>query len=122
SLLPDSINLFLDGELAQAGEGKAKKQHDSSVENQESLAISAFDLFGRSYGGSGIGNSPVSRHGLARPNGADFACRVVADRKHEIHFRSSRLLKFVPAFAAQALGGHTGERELLQRFAPDQAG
>jgi hypothetical protein len=40
-------------------------------------------------------------HGIARPNGAQFAGGLVADREDEIHHRRTGPREFMPAFAAQ---------------------
>src|SRR5215469_16157050 len=82
-----------------------------SVGRQESLA---FNVIG-AFDGCRVTNAPVSRHRLSRPERARLGGGLIADRKHELHRRRTRLSKFAPVFAAQAFGGKTVLFETLKR-------
>jgi hypothetical protein len=49
----------------------------------------------------GVGNSPVSRLRLTRPERADFLCGVVTDREDEIEFGCVGLCELVPTLASE---------------------
>jgi hypothetical protein len=42
------------------------------------------DLFWRPLDGGGVGDTPMRRHGLSRPQRTDLVRCVIADRKDEI--------------------------------------
>src|SRR5713226_9735793 len=95
---------------------QAKKQTDSAVESEERLAECALHLFHGSLDRRRIGNAPMSRHGLARPNWTNFLSSIVTDCKNEIEVRSARLRKLFPALTPQTLRRYAGNFELSQRF------
>ena len=68
-----------------------------------------------------IGNAPMRRHGLARPERADFLGGVVAYREHEVHLRRARLRELVPAFAARVGSRKVRRLQFTQRLRPHLA-
>src|SRR5258708_18040410 len=66
-----------------------------------------------------IGNAPMRRHRLTRPDGTDFVGRVVTDGKNEIHLGSVRLREFIPALAPQILRWNTRSFEAVDSLRPD---
>ena len=69
-----------------------------------------------------IGNAPMRRHRLARPDGTHLLGRVVADREHEIHLGRSGFCELIPVLAAQALRRKMSEFDLLERLGPNPPG
>src|SRR5438445_6652189 len=78
--------------------------------------VSAFDLPRRSANRGRVGNSPVRRQRLPRPEWADFLCGVVADGNDEIERGSLGLGKLVPTLASQTVCRHTGSLKLRDRL------
>src|SRR5690606_14888242 len=73
-------------------------QHERGV--QECLRL----LLGRAFLRGGIGDSPMGRHRLTRPDRARFAGSVVADGENEVEVGRPGAGEFLPALAAKALG------------------
>jgi hypothetical protein len=97
-----------------------QEEADSAIESDEGVAEGSVDLFGRALHG-GIGNAPMSGHGLARPDRADFTGGVIANGKDKIEFGRAGFGELVPGFAAQGEGGQTGEFQLAKRGGMDGA-
>ena len=107
--------MFLDRECVERGERKAKEKSDSAVKHDKGVAKGTLQFVGSTDCPARIRYSPMRRHRLATPNGADFARRTVANREDKLHFRCAWLGKFIPAFAAQIGCGEPGTLDLLQR-------
>src|SRR6266404_8308834 len=116
SLPAYAVNFLFDGKLAESRERQAQEQHDSTVQSHESIAKGTLNLFRGALYGRGIGDTPMSGDGLARPHGTDFICRVVANGENVINSRRVGLRKFIPTLAAEALGRTAGKLDLFQRL------
>src|SRR6202035_3228793 len=82
---------------------KTRQEFNSSFKLFERLA-ERNRLFGIcTFDRRGVGDSPMRRHGLARPDGADFTGRVVADGENEIDQRRSRRRELIPALASKII-------------------
>src|SRR4051794_8414034 len=112
-LPPDLVKFLLQNKSVDRGERKTKKQRNAAFENCERIPERAFKLLSSSLHGRRVGNAPVCGHGLARPEGADFIDRVVADGKDKIQFRSVWRGKLVPTLAAKPI--HRNMRSLQPR-------
>src|SRR6267154_5544685 len=122
SLPAYAVDFRFDGKLAERRQGQAQEQHDSPIQSHEGIAKHTLNLFRRALYSRWIGNTPMSGDRLARPNGADFICRVVADGENEIHPRRIGLRKFIPTLAAEALGRSAGKFNLFQRLRANNTG
>src|ERR1035438_7339210 len=122
SLLSNAIDLFLQRETIEGRQRKREKKTDAAIEKKKRFAKGALDFCWSSSGdGSGIGNSPVRGHGLARPQWAGFLGGIVADRKDEVHLGSARPPEFIPTLAAQGVGRNVGCLQLLQSFGTNRS-
>lgn len=90
------IEFFLKSECVDCREGQAEKEADTPVERLKGLAERAIDLLLRPNHCSGVRDSPMRCHGLARPKGTDLIRRVVADREYKAQVRRVRFREFVP--------------------------
>ena len=76
--------------------------------------------------GSGrIGHAPMGGHGIARPNGAQFAGGLVADREDEIHHRRTGPREFMPApraIYADRFDSYAGQKLQVTGEQPAAAG
>src|SRR5579859_2591177 len=63
----------------------------------------------------------MRRRRLPGPDRASFLGGVVANREDKVKRGGARLGKFLPAFAAQARGGHVRGFELAKRFRTNSA-
>src|SRR5258708_39449734 len=81
--------------------------HDLPVDLAEYLAFFVVAAFESSR----IFKAPMRRHRFARPDRADFARCLIADRDNEIHVRSVERRELIPALAAQF------RRVIAERFA-----
>ncbi len=71
---------FLMANLIETGQWQDEKKTDSAIQIDKSFAECPVQSASRVPShGRGIGNAPVCRHRMARPDGADFLGRVVAD-------------------------------------------
>src|SRR5258707_15876189 len=89
--LPNVVDFLLQGERIERRERKTEKQADASVEHSESLTKSMLDLFWRPLDGGGVGDTPMRRHGLPKPQRTDLIRCVIADCEDEIKRRGIRL-------------------------------
>src|SRR5258706_2670703 len=99
SLPAYAVNFLFDGKLAESRQRQAQEQHDSTVQSHESITKRMLNLFRGALYGHGIGDTPMSGDGLARPHRSEFICRVVAIRGNEMHSRRIGLRKFIPTLA-----------------------
>ena len=118
SLMADVIDFSLDRQLVQTRKGQAQEQADSSFELEVGIAKGMFDLLWRTFQCGGIGNAPMRRHGLPRPDGTRFLRRIVANGEDKIHLWGSRLCELFPALAAQAPSRQVRHFDQFQRFRP----
>ena len=81
-----------------------EEKRNASLQNRERIPKCAVNFLRSSLHRSRIAHTPVRRHRLPRPNRTDLVCRVVTDRKDEIHLRRLWLRKLIPALAAQTFG------------------
>ena len=107
---PGGKRQFADALKRQGGEGR-----DSVAQVAERLVEGALLVDIRAFDGSRVLDAPMRRHGLPRPDGTDFARRVVANGEHEIHLRRARSGIFVPALGAEILRRVAVGGERLQR-------
>lgn len=98
----DFVQLLLQAHLAK----RAQRQ---GCENADALMQHAVGIFERegnfrrsARSLSRIGNTPMCRHGLTRPDRKDFAGRVVVERKHEIELRRVGLSELILRFRTKA--------------------
>src|SRR5208337_592899 len=98
SLPPNAIHFFFQRQPIQRRQRKSEKKTDPPVENKECVAEGAIDFGGVAVNHGRIGNSPVRRHGLSRPQRAGFLGGVIAHREDKVHLGSARPPEFVPAF------------------------
>src|ERR1019366_1677218 len=106
SLPPNAIYFFFQRQPIQRRQRKSEKKTDAPVENKKRVAEGPLDFRRVSVHGGRIGNSPMRRHRLSRPQRAGFFGGVVADREHEMQLGSARTPEFVPALTAQARRGY----------------
>src|ERR1700685_188183 len=66
--------------------------------------VCPLDFLCRAANRSWIGNAPVSRHRLTRPDRADFFRSVIADSEDEVELGGVWLCKLVPTLTAEAIG------------------
>src|SRR5208282_5353394 len=104
-----------------AGERQREEEIDAAFQVNQGGVEGAGDFFGSAFDGGGIGNAPVSSHGMAGPDGADFTGSVVANRDNEIEFGRIGFGEFVPGFAPEAKAGQSGGFELTKRGGMDVA-
>src|SRR5437899_8165085 len=64
----------------------------------------------------------MRRNRLARPDGADFRRRGIADREDKLHLRRAVLRELIPTLAAQPCNGQPRGFELFQCVWMDTAG
>ena len=114
----DVVDGFLDGQFIEADERETEEKADAVVEKQERFAKRTLDAFGWAFYRGGIGNAPVRGHGLAGPDGTDFARGVVANGENKIEFGRAGLRKFIPILAAQTGDRQASEFELPERERP----
>src|SRR5271165_2207533 len=103
--MSNTVDSFLNRQLVEAGEWQREEQADPAVKGHECLAIGTFDFVRSSFDRGGIGNAPVRRHRLARPDRAYFLRGVVADGEDEVHLRRAGSSELVPTLAVQSMGG-----------------
>jgi hypothetical protein len=106
-LLPNVVDFLLQGKRVERRERKTEKQADASVEHSESLTKSMFDLFWRSLDSDGVGNTPMRRHGLPRPQRTDLIRCVIADCEDEILRGRIRLGELIPGLASGVFSAQT---------------
>src|ERR1700709_1888237 len=75
----------------------AHAAHDLSIYLGEYLAL----VFIAAVKRGRIFKPPMRRHRFARPDRADFARSLVADRNHKIHVWGVRRCELIPALATQ---------------------
>src|ERR1035437_1167928 len=90
------IDLFLKSEGVDGSERQAEKETDAPVESLKGLTERPVDLLRSSSHRSGIRNTPVRCHRLARPEGTHFVRGVVADREYKAEVRRVRFGELVP--------------------------
>src|SRR5579872_3971930 len=116
SLSADVVDFFFDREVVERLERKIQEKADAAVEHEVGIAEGFFDLLGSARDGGGIGDSPVSGHRLAGPDGADLLRGVVADGEDEVELGRIGARKFFPAFAAEIGSGKASGFDLLESF------
>jgi hypothetical protein len=112
--LPNVVDFLLQGERVERRERKTEKQADVSVEHGERLTKSMLDLFWPSLDGGGVGDSPMRRHGLPRPQRTDLVRCVIADCEDEIKRGGIRLREFIPGLAREVLSAQTRVLDLAE--------
>src|SRR5260370_20438606 len=80
------------------------------------------DLFWRSLDGGGVGNAPMRRHGLTRPQWTDLIRCVVADCEDEIKRGGIRLRELIPGLAPEVLSTQTRVLDLAEGLGPHRTG
>jgi hypothetical protein len=121
SLLSDIVDFLLDRKAVKTGKRETQEQADPAFERKERFAETSFHFRLGSVDRGGIGHAPVRRNGLPGPYGTHFVRRVVTHSEHEIESGSARLGKFIPALAAQALGGKMSDLKFAESFGADLA-
>ena len=116
SLSSDPIYFSHQRETIKRRHGKSEKKTDAPRKNKKRIAKNPFDRGRFSLNRGRIGNSPVRRHWLSRPQRAGFFRSVVANRKDGMHRGSASPRKFIPAPTAQVVGRDAGLLQLLQGF------
>jgi hypothetical protein len=81
---PNVVDFFLQGEPIERRKRKREKQAEVSVEHSGSLTKSMLYLFWRSLDGGWVGDTPMRRHGLPRPQRTGLIRCVIADCEDEI--------------------------------------
>lgn len=70
---------------------------------------------------SRIGNAPMRRYRLARPDRTGLFGRVITNGEDEVQLRCSRARKLSPVLASQGFDWHIRSLKQLERFGPHPA-
>jgi hypothetical protein len=120
SFAANSIYFFFQRKTVKRFQREREEETDSPVENKKCLAEGSLNLNRASSDGSGVGNTPVRGHGLARPQRTGLLGRIVANCKNEVHRWGAGTRKFIPTLASQTLNRYMSRLELLQSFGPNR--
>ena len=108
--------------MYRASRAEDREQPDASVEHSESLTKSMLDLFWRSLKGGGVGDSPMRRHGLTRPQRTHLVRCVITDCEDEIERGGIGLRKLLPGLAPEVLSAQTRVLDLAEGLGPNRTG
>src|SRR3981081_4380953 len=98
----DLLELGLQAELIQQPDRQRREYRDALMQHPVGLLEGQRDLGRRALGCGRIGNAPMARHRLARPDRTSLARGVVADGEDEIENRRARVGEFTPGLGAKA--------------------
>lgn len=100
---PNLIDLALQGHALQLVEGQRQEQFDAPVKPVVEIAESGNLSSVRPLDRRRIGNAPMRRYRLSRPDRAGLGRRLIAHREDEIHLGRVGFGEFAPAFGMQTL-------------------
>jgi hypothetical protein len=97
-----SHHLALQHHAIERGKRQSKEQLDAAFEHPECITKGEHAVSLGAVRRGGIRDTPMRRHRMTRPHGANLASSLVADRKHKIHCRCAWRGIFIPRLRAQA--------------------
>src|SRR5581483_8347179 len=100
--LADLMQLVLQTQSIERVNGQGGEDADALKQHAIGILESERDLGRATLRRCRIGNAPMGRHRLSRPEGARFPGRVVADREHEIERGRAGLGELAPRFRPEA--------------------
>ena len=87
--------------MLKSGDGQTEKKTDSPIERGECLTESPVYFLRRSLDRRWIGDTPVRRHRLPRPQRTNLFRRVVTDGKNKVEWWRAWLGELIPGLAAK---------------------